>query len=417
MFRLPVFREPLHVGRPNIGDREKLREKIDDALDRRWLSSGPLVRELEERVAALAGTAHAVATCNATVALQLAARATGVPAGAEVIVPSFTWVATPHALDWIGLTPVFCDVDEETAGIDPAHAEKLVGPATGAILGVHAFGRPCPIDELTELADRHGLPLLFDAAHALGSTHRGRPVGGFGSAEVFSFHATKFINSFEGGALVTDDPRVAERARAMRNFGIGEDREVISSGTNAKMSEASAAMGLVSLERVDALIEQNTRNHRLYEEGLAGLPGISVRGQAPGSGPTTSTWSSRSTRPRPASTPTRCTPYWNATTCSPAATSTPAATNSPPTATGPRPTPPAAAALRGTGRAGTGSADRRGHRRGGDRRRLPHHPLGRGDRLRGRRPEHDGLRRRERRPPEAAAPRPAGAATPGRPMY
>ncbi|MFD5305485.1 DegT/DnrJ/EryC1/StrS family aminotransferase [Streptomyces rochei] len=282
MFRLPVFREPLHVGRPNIGDREKLREKIDDALDRRWLSSGPLVRELEERVAALAGTAHAVATCNATVALQLAARATGVQVGAEVIVPSFTWVATPHALDWIGLTPVFCDVDEETAGIDPAHAEKLVGPATGAILGVHAFGRPCPIDELTELADRHGLPLLFDAAHALGSTHRGRPVGGFGSAEVFSFHATKFINSFEGGALVTDDPRVAERARAMRNFGIGEDREVISSGTNAKMSEASAAMGLVSLERVDALIEQNTRNHRLYEEGLAGLPGISVRGQAPG---------------------------------------------------------------------------------------------------------------------------------------
>ncbi|MFE0973969.1 DegT/DnrJ/EryC1/StrS family aminotransferase [Streptomyces rochei] len=90
------------------------------------------------------------------------------------------------------------------------------------------------------------------------------------------------MNSFEGGALVTDDPRVAERARAMRNFGIGEDREVISSGTNAKMSEASAAMGLVSLERVDALIEQNTRNHRLYEEGLAGLPGISVRGQAPG---------------------------------------------------------------------------------------------------------------------------------------
>lgn len=282
MSRLPVFREPLHVGRPNIGDREQLREKIDDALNRRWLSSGPLVRELEERVAALAGTAHCVATCNATVALQLAARATGVPPGAEVIVPAFTWVATPHALDWIGLTPVFCDIDEESAGIDPAHAEKLIGPATGAILGVHAFGRPCPIDELTALADRHGLPLLFDAAHGLGSTHHGRPIGASGSAEVFSFHATKFINSFEGGALVTDDPEVARRARAMSNFGIGDDREVVSGGTNAKMSEGSAAMGLVSLERIDALIDHNTRNHRRYEHGLAGLSGVSVRQQAPG---------------------------------------------------------------------------------------------------------------------------------------
>lgn len=270
------------MGRPNIGDRERLRERIDGALDRRWLSSGPLVRELEETVAALAGTAHCVATCNATVAIQLAARAAGVGPGAEVIVPAFTWVATPHALDWIGVTPVFCDIDEETANIDPAHAERLIGPATGAVLGVHAFGRPCPIEELTALADRHRLPLLFDAAHGLGSTHRGRPVGGFGDAEVFSFHATKFINSFEGGALVTDDPDLAERARAMRNFGIGEDRHVVSPGTNAKMSEACAAMGLASLERLDALIEHNTRNHRHYERALAGLPGVSVRQQQPG---------------------------------------------------------------------------------------------------------------------------------------
>ncbi|MFE7130455.1 DegT/DnrJ/EryC1/StrS family aminotransferase [Streptomyces sp. NPDC057638] len=280
--RLPVFHEPLHVGRPNIGDREKLREKIDAALDRRWLSMGPLVRELEEKVAELAGTAHCVATCNATIALQIAARAAGVRPGAEVIVPAFTWVATPHALDWIGLTPVFCDVDEETANIDPRHAEKLISPRTGAILGVHAFGRPCAIEELTELADRHGLPLLFDAAHGIGSTYRGRPIGSFGDAEVFSFHATKFINSFEGGALVTNDPEIARRARAMRNFGIDEGRDIVSSGTNAKMGEGSAAMGLVSLELIDTLIEHNAHNQRCYEQGLAGVPGVSVRQQEPG---------------------------------------------------------------------------------------------------------------------------------------
>ncbi|GAA3854228.1 DegT/DnrJ/EryC1/StrS family aminotransferase [Streptomyces sedi] len=282
MPQLPAFREPLHVGRPNIGDRDRLRERIDAALDRRWLSSGPLVRELEERVAALAGTRHAVATCNATIGLQLAARAVGIEPGAEVIVPAFTWVATPHALGWIGITPVFCDVDEETGNIDPAHAEKLIGPATGGILGVHVFGRPCPVDELTALAEHRGVPLFFDAAHGLGSTYRGRPVGGFGAAEVFSFHATKFINSFEGGAVVTDDPETAARARAMRNFGIQDDGQVGTAGTNAKLSEASAAMGLTSLESMDDLMAHNLANQRAYEDGLGDLPGVTVRRQEPG---------------------------------------------------------------------------------------------------------------------------------------
>ncbi|WP_328694080.1 aminotransferase class I/II-fold pyridoxal phosphate-dependent enzyme [Streptomyces phaeochromogenes] len=282
MSELSRFPEPLHVGRPNIGDRKRLQERIDTALDRRWLSNGPLVLELEETVAALAGTAHCVATCNGTIALQLAARACGIEPGTEVIVPAFTWVATPHALSWIGVTPVFCDVDEETANLSPALVKELIGPATGGILGVHVFGRPCAVDELADIAAGAGLPLMFDAAHGLGSTYHGRPLGGFGSVEVFSFHATKFINSFEGGALVTDDPAIAARARAMRNFGIGEDGLVQSHGTNAKMGEASAAMGLTSLENIDALIAYNTLNHRRYEQGLDGLPGVSVRRQAPG---------------------------------------------------------------------------------------------------------------------------------------
>lgn len=279
----PRFSEPLHVGRPNIGDRAALTARIDGALDRRWLSNGgPLVREFEERVATVAGTRHAVATCNATSGLQIVARACGIAAGDEVIVPAFTWVATPHAFDWLGAVPVFCDVDEETGGADPAHVARLVTPRTRGIVGVHVFGRPCDVEGLSQVARAHGIPLLFDAAHAFGCTHHGVPIGGFGVAEVFSFHATKFVNTFEGGAIVTNDDELAGRARAMRNMGIADDREVVSSGTVARMSEIAAAMGLTSLDAMDAIVAVNRRNQALYERGLSGTPGVRVRAQAPG---------------------------------------------------------------------------------------------------------------------------------------
>ncbi|MFI9203880.1 aminotransferase class I/II-fold pyridoxal phosphate-dependent enzyme [Streptomyces sp. NPDC053048] len=283
MPRTPMFSEPLHVGRPNVGDRDRLLRLINDALDRLWLTNnGPLVREFEEKVAERAGTRHCVAVANATSGMQIAATAAGVRPGQEVIIPAFTWIATPHAMEWAGMVPVFCDVDEESGTIDPEHAEKLIGPRTGGILGVHVYGRPCPVDELTDLAGRHGLSLLFDAAHAFGNTYRQRPVGGFGTAEVFSFHATKFVNSFEGGAIVTNDDGLAERARALHHLGLGPGREIVSRGTNARMSEIHAAMGLVSLEITDELMEVNRRNEQWYRDGLAGLPGVTVRPQAPG---------------------------------------------------------------------------------------------------------------------------------------
>ncbi|WP_433335401.1 DegT/DnrJ/EryC1/StrS family aminotransferase [Spirillospora sp. CA-294931] len=282
MPELPMFDEPLHVGRPNIGDPGELRKRIDDALTSRWLTAGPMVKEFEERIAELAGTAHCVATCNATVGIQLAARACGIEPGDEVIMPAFTWVATAHALSWIGVVPVFCDVDEESANLVPEAVEKVITPATRGILGVHVFGRPCPAGPLAELADRYDVPLLFDAAHAIGSTYRGRPLGGFGAAEVFSFHATKFLNSFEGGAVVTDDADLAATVRAMRNFGITEDGTVATVGTNAKMTEGAAAMGLTSLGVMETVMDANRVNHECYTEGLAGVPGVVVRSQEPG---------------------------------------------------------------------------------------------------------------------------------------
>lgn len=283
MPRKPLFSEPLHVGRPNVGDRTRLLERINGALDRLWLSNnGPLVREFEERVAAMTQTKHCIATCNATTGIQIAAKASGIKTGDEVIVPSFTWVATAHALDWMGVVPVFCDVDEKSGTADVDHVRELLGPQTRGILGVHVFGYPCYVEPLSKLAQEHGIPLLFDAAHAFGCTHEGKPIGGFGTAEVFSFHATKYINSFEGGAIVTDDDEVAGNARAMRQQGLNSDHQIAGPGTVARMSEIAAAMGLTSLDAMETFLDVNHANYESYADGLAGIPGISLRPQAPG---------------------------------------------------------------------------------------------------------------------------------------
>lgn len=281
--RAPAFAEPLHVGRPNMGDRTRFLARVGAALDRHWLTNnGPLAQEFEKRVADVAGTRFCVATCNGTSALQMMARACGIGPGDEVIVPSFTWVATAQAFEWIGAVPVFCDIDEESGTADAEHAARLVGPRTRGIVGVHIFGRPCDVSGLSELAERASVPLLFDAAHALGCTYRGRPIGGFGRAEMFSFHATKYVHAFEGGAVVTDHHDVALRARAMRQHGLDEDRRIAGPGTVARMHEISAAMGLTSLESIDRFTAANRRNQAAYRSGLAAVPGVRLREPEPG---------------------------------------------------------------------------------------------------------------------------------------
>ncbi|GAB2452750.1 aminotransferase class I/II-fold pyridoxal phosphate-dependent enzyme [Streptosporangium sandarakinum] len=269
----PAFEHPLRVGAPNIGDRERFSARLDAAFARGWLSNdGPLAKEFERRVAQTAGTRYAVATCNATAALQLAIRAADLTG--EIIVPSLTFAATAHVVSWLGLTPVFCDVDPLTGQIDPDHARTLIGPRTSAILAVHLWGRTAPAERLETIARRHGLALFFDASHAFACTRGGRPVGGFGDAEIFSFHSTKFVNAFEGGALVTNDESLARRVQSIRNFGITAEDEVSHVGINAKMNEASAAMGLTSLDSIDRFVARNLDNHRRYRAGLAGVPGI-----------------------------------------------------------------------------------------------------------------------------------------------
>ena len=273
----PAFEQQLHVGRPNIGNRQAFLKYAEEIFDRGWLTNnGPLVQELERRIASYHNVRHCVAMCNGTVALEIAIRALGLEG--EVIVPSYTFIATAHALHWQAITPVFADIDAVTHNLDPAAVRRMITPRTTGIIGVHLWGRCAPVDELQAIADEYGLKLMFDAAHAFGCSCKGRMIGSFGACEVLSFHATKFFNTSEGGAVLTNDDQLAEAMRLMRNFGFSGLDKVIHPGTNGKMMELAAAMGLVNLEAIDNIIEVNRRNHQTYLKVFSSLPGISLLG-------------------------------------------------------------------------------------------------------------------------------------------
>lgn len=271
----PAFSAPLHVGRPNITDREGFLARVGTVLDNQWLTNdGPMVRDFEQRIAQHLGVRHCVAMCNGTIALEIAIRALGL--SGEVIVPSWTFVATAHALYWQGITPVFADIDPATHNLDPESVQRLITPRTTGIIGVHLWGRAAPVEPLQAIADEHGLKLMFDAAHGFGSTHQGTNIGNFGACEVFSFHATKSFNTMEGGALTTNDDALAQAARLMRNFGFSGYDNVIHPGTNGKMIELCAAMGLANLDGLDAVFAGNRRTHAAYKAALAGIDGITL---------------------------------------------------------------------------------------------------------------------------------------------
>lgn len=271
----PAFSAPLHVGRPNIGNKEAFLESVGQILDSQWLTNnGPMVQEFEQRIAAQLDVKHCIAMCNGTIALEIAIRALGL--SGEVIVPSWTFVATAHALHWQGITPVFADIDPATHNLDPEAVRRMITPRTTGIIGVHLWGRAAPVDALQAIADEHGLKLMFDAAHAFGSSYKGQSIGRFGECEVFSFHATKAFNTMEGGAVTTNDDDLAEAMRLMRNFGFKGYDNVIHPGTNGKMIEVCAAMGLENLDGFDGIVEANRRNHAYYREALDGISGITL---------------------------------------------------------------------------------------------------------------------------------------------
>ena len=265
----------LYVNRPTSPNKNHLFPLISKILaSNRFTNDGPLTQQLEQKLAAYLGVSECILVANGTLGLQLVIKALNLKG--EVIVPAFTFIATANALKWQGLTPIFCDIDPKTHNICPQHCEKLITPHTSAILGVHLWGRACNPSELHQLAQKHNLFLLFDAAHAFGCGDERQLIGNFGEAEVFSFHATKAFHTGEGGAITTNNKYLADKLRKMRSFGFIDYDKTECLGINTKMSELHAALGLANLDSLANSLEVNRNNHQLYSSLLSNIEGIDI---------------------------------------------------------------------------------------------------------------------------------------------
>jgi len=263
------------VGRPNIPDPDDFLASARTILENKHLTNnGPLVKDFEQKLSELLGVKHVITVCNATIGLLVAIKALDL--SGEVILPSFTFIASAHVLQWTGIKPVFCDIDPATHNIDPAKIEQLITDKTSAIMGVHIWGRPCPHDELAEIAYKHGLKLFYDSAHAFCTTYKSRPIAALGDVSVLSFHATKCFNTFEGGAIVTNDDELAQKARLMCNFSFEGEDNVTGLGINAKMTEIQAAMGLCNLKSFSKVLSHNKNVYDYYKEKLYEVKGFSI---------------------------------------------------------------------------------------------------------------------------------------------
>jgi dTDP-4-amino-4,6-dideoxygalactose transaminase len=276
----PLFSEPLTLARPPVGQPAAVAAAVQDILESGMLTNGRYVRELEKRAAEYLGVRNCVAVSSCTAGLMLVIKALGL--SGEVIVPSFTFAATAHAVDWNGLRPRFTDIDAKTLTLSPAKVSRMIGVRTSAILATHVFGTPCDVDALTEIAARSGISLLFDAAHAFGSTHGGAHIGGFGEAEVFSLSPTKVMTSAEGGIIATNNDLLAERCRIGRDYGNPGDYDCLFVGLNARMSEIHACIALDSLEDLEPRIAERNRIADAYRSALSPIPGITFPVVPPG---------------------------------------------------------------------------------------------------------------------------------------
>ncbi|MFZ3152366.1 DegT/DnrJ/EryC1/StrS family aminotransferase [Pseudomonas sp.] len=270
----PAFEQPLPVGQLYFPEWSAYEEAMRGIFERQYYTNqGPLTQQLEQVLQERLGVRHAICVTNATIGLLMAADALGLRG--KVITPAFSFIATSQSLTWAGLEPLFCDVDPLTHQLDPARVEELLEDNdVSAILAVNLWGDVCAQDPLRQLADRRGVPLYYDSAHAFGCAVQGRAVGNFGALEVFSFHATKVLSAAEGGCVCTNDDELAARLRNIRSsYGAGHPVHV-SRTANGRMSEAQAAIALLSLDNFAPTLECNRSIFAAYRETLAGLPGL-----------------------------------------------------------------------------------------------------------------------------------------------
>jgi dTDP-4-amino-4,6-dideoxygalactose transaminase len=271
----PTQREAfVPIARPQLPDLQRVMARLRPSYDRGVLTNGPLVNELEERLAARLGTRHVVAVSSCTAGLMLSLRA--LELRGEAVLPSFTFSATAHAATWAGLGIRFSECQLATFQIDPADAERRLDGAA-VLIATHVFGAPAPVEELQAVAARAGVPLVFDAAHAMGALHDGRPVGGFGDVEVFSLSPTKTLVAGEGGIVATDGDDIARAVRLGRDYGNPGDYDTQLVGLNARLSELHAALALESLAMLDENLARRRAIAERYRAGLAAVRGIAAQ--------------------------------------------------------------------------------------------------------------------------------------------
>jgi perosamine synthetase len=265
------------VNEPLLDGNEKA--YLAECIDTGWISSeGPFVEKFERGMAERCGRAHGIAVANGTVALEAAVVALGLGPGDEVILPAFTIISCAGAIVHAGATPVVVDSDPVTWNMDVAQIERRITPRTRAIMAVHIYGLPVDMDPLMELAARHGLQVIEDAAQMHGQTYRGRQCGSFGDLSTFSFYPNKLITTGEGGMIVTDDAALAERCRSLRNLCFVPERRFVHEelGFNYRMTNLQAALGVAQLEKLDATMQRKRRIGARYRELLDGIRGIEL---------------------------------------------------------------------------------------------------------------------------------------------
>ncbi|KAF0218751.1 MAG: putative PLP-dependent [Geobacteraceae bacterium] len=275
MNNIEPFEDPIYVTQPILPKLENLVEKLKEVWgSKRLTNNGPQHKRLEERLCDILKVPYLSLFNNGTIALIVACqslRLTG-----EVITTPFTFAATPHVLTWNNISPIFCDIDPVTMNIDADKIESMITPQTTGILAVHVYGTPCDVKKIQEIANRYGLKVVYDAAHAFGVEIDGKGIGTFGDVSMFSFHATKLFHTAEGGALTFNDKNMKDRVDLLKNFGIKNEEEVMMPGINGKMNELQALLGLEVL----GLVEEEKKKRRniflAYSNYLNGIEGIKI---------------------------------------------------------------------------------------------------------------------------------------------
>ncbi len=267
------FEKPIYVTKPFMPPLEEFTEGLKEIWENQWLTNnGPLLQRLNGAMSQFLGVENLSLFNNGTLALQIGLQGLGITG--EVITTPFSFVATTHALYWNKIRPVFCDIEPKYYTLDPKKVEAAITPWTTAILAVHVFGYPCNLETLADIARRHNLKLIYDAAHAFGVKVGGKSIAKYGDLSMFSFHATKLYHSIEGGMLVFPDPSLRAEVDYLKNFGFKNEVEVVMPGTNAKMNEIQALMGLNVLKYLPAIIEKRQVLANCYRQRLEAIPGI-----------------------------------------------------------------------------------------------------------------------------------------------